>query len=255
MFHDTTKRLGRILGITSLLVLVETTSSFRPKAGSSTPPSPPKIEGELLTSFDVHDALDILSSSKEAFDADTVADIDLDAARDYASHFGKYPYEEIEHMRDGKPLKVCYLTNVLSLFWNAQASTRFDFLSLDVVLISTSMLYFDVVFVLVVRNIQIDLQAHLFQNDSPSDVLFLERILEDELSSQLLALEEKMPDPYLFRHPDREVGIFSGTDSTSQTTDQKGLDKYKQLVGEGVLESLVMCVVLCLLTMNPQHFF
>jgi hypothetical protein len=29
-------------------------------------------------------------------------DIDLDKARDYANHFGKYPVEDVEKMRDGR---------------------------------------------------------------------------------------------------------------------------------------------------------
>ena len=31
-----------------------------------------------------------------------VADVDLGKAQEFASHFGKYSYDEIEHMRNGK---------------------------------------------------------------------------------------------------------------------------------------------------------
>lgn len=34
-------------------------------------------------------------------------DIDLEKARDYANHFGKYPVKEVEKMRDGRWKRTC----------------------------------------------------------------------------------------------------------------------------------------------------
>jgi hypothetical protein len=95
-----------------------------------------------------------------------------------------------------------------------------------------------------------DLHTHRFKNNAPSDILFLERFLEDELTSQLMALKADMPDPYLFR---KDMDIpFTGMFEI-ETETEGGFGAYKNLLGEGVLESLVICIVLGLLMMAPQQ--
>lgn len=115
-----------------------------------------------------------------------------------------------------------------------------------------------------------DLHTHRFKNNAPSDILFLERFLEDELTSQLMALKADMPDPYLFRK-DMDIpftGMFGSQTETTpiptavpvatseieiETETEGGFGAYKNLLGEGVLESLVICIVLGLLMMAPQQ--
>ena len=104
-----------------------------------------------------------------------------------------------------------------------------------------------------------DLHAHRSLNDSPSNILFLERILEDELTSQLNALKETMPDPYLFQYPNQEVpsaGLFVETADTPEDpeVEKKVPGQYGKLLGEGVVESLAICLVLGLLMMSPHDF-
>jgi hypothetical protein len=113
-----------------------------------------------------------------------------------------------------------------------------------------------------------DLHTHRFKNNAPSDILFLERFLEDELTSQLMALKADMPDPYLFRK-DMDIPFTGMFGSQTETTPiptavpvatseieietEGGFGAYKNLLGEGVLESLVICIVLGLLMMAPQQ--
>lgn len=132
----------------------------------------------------------------------------------------------------------------------------------------------------------LDLHAHRILNDSPSDVLFLERIIEDELTSQLHSLKEHMPDPYLFRYPDYDYsevpsyGLFGGnipkadthsdtqeaastTATTTTTTAPKELipssslsnvlAESKELLGEGFVESMVICVALAVVMLTPHQ--
>ena len=124
----------------------------------------------------------------------------------------------------------------------------------------------------------LDLHAHRILNDSPSDILFLERIIEDELSSQLKSLKEQLPEPYLFRYPDYDgdiphTGLFGSSmeqewhsfdpptiASTTTVTDTEPEKKSfspmadaKKIVGEGVFESVVICIVLTLLMMAPDQ--
>jgi hypothetical protein len=170
------------------------------------------------------DVLDILPKStglSTTVDDDTV---DLDKARDFASNYGKYSYEEVEHMRN-------------------------------------------------------DLHADRVKNDSPNDILFLERYLEDELTSQLQSLKDEMPDPYLFRYSDGEVpkGLFTsdvsatkstGTTSTAgiKTTNTDAITENVEeiekgttffnfpalLLQEGVLETIAIFIVAGFLVIAPQ---
>jgi len=237
MMRDFTERLGHILGFTSLLILLELSRAFQPRTRKiSSPPAAAQTEGGI-SGLDVHNALNILPEARGRFqkpnfdvDIDIDIDIDLDKARDFANHFGKYSYEEIEHMRD-------------------------------------------------------DLHTHRIQslilvgehNSSPSDLLFLERFLEDDLTSQLQALTEDMPDPYLFRYPDQDLPFKIATSSESEipihslkevlfgweTTaapesphdEKKRFDPPGNILGEGVLESLAICVILGLLMMIPEQIF
>ena len=96
MLYDFTRRLGHIVGVTSLLILVEVSRAFQPKTNSPHPP-----ETATKHTFDPNDALKILEEAKSA-GIDTDVDVNLDKAREYASHYGKYSFEEVEHMRDGK---------------------------------------------------------------------------------------------------------------------------------------------------------
>jgi len=164
-----------------------------------------------------------------------VAPVDLQKAQDFATHFGKYSYEDIEHMRD-------------------------------------------------------DLHTHRLQNmalgndEYSNDLLFLERVLEDDLTTQLNELRNEMPDPYLFRYPDKEpessVATRAPIDNdglpgpdvfrveSSETASHndndnkkhaknnlvdKKMDFYEELVEEGVLESLAICAILGVLMMAPAH--
>eukprot|EP00532_Pseudo-nitzschia_australis_P011065 CAMPEP_0168235524 /NCGR_PEP_ID=MMETSP0140_2-20121125/18928_1 /TAXON_ID=44445 /ORGANISM="Pseudo-nitzschia australis, Strain 10249 10 AB" /LENGTH=178 /DNA_ID=CAMNT_0008168555 /DNA_START=176 /DNA_END=712 /DNA_ORIENTATION=+ len=163
-------------------------------------------------------------SSGDAQNKNNFIDIDLVKAQNFASHFGKYSYGEIEHMRD-------------------------------------------------------DLHTHRLQNiaigndEYSNDLLFLERVLEDDLTSQLNALQDDMPDPYLFRYPDGDNGanfdtetkakadpipspnIFHEASDQDNVTKRKSLNLYGELVEEGVLESLAICAMLGFLMMTtPEHF-
>ena len=112
--------------------------------------------------------------------------------------------------------------------------------------------------------------------DNPSnDVLFLERFIEDDLTSQLEALREDMPDPYLFRYPDKDVVVPketnerspvspASTETTGATekdarkknkkeTDNNKFDLFQKLLKDGVLESMAICIVLGYLMMAPQQ--
>ena len=99
MLYDFTRRLGRILGFTSLWILIDhSATAFQPKgAPNKTPSSTYKTENFEI--FDAHDAFNILN--ERVVEANVDIGIDLDKARDFASHYGKYSYEEVEHMRDG----------------------------------------------------------------------------------------------------------------------------------------------------------
>ena len=93
MLHDTTHRLGRILGVTSLLILLEFSRAFQPRTNQASTSTAP------IKTFDANDALNILTEAKtEGID---VVDINLDKAREFASHYGKYSYDEVQHMRNG----------------------------------------------------------------------------------------------------------------------------------------------------------
>ena len=117
-----------------------------------------------------------------------------------------------------------------------------------------------------------DLHTHRFKNNAPSDILFLERFLEDELTSQLQALKADMPDPYLFRQ-DMDIpsaGLFVSENETEteitptattvasdlgpETETKGGFAAFKNLLEEGVVESLLICVVLgAMMMMTPQQ--
>ncbi len=93
MLHDTTHRLGHILGVTSLLILLEFSRAFSPRTNQ------PSTSTAPIKTFDADDALNILTEAKtEGMD---VVDINLDKAREFAGHYGKYSYDEVEHMRNG----------------------------------------------------------------------------------------------------------------------------------------------------------
>lgn len=116
------------------------------------------------------------------------------------------------------------------------------------------------------------MHIHRFKNDAPSDILFLERFLEDELTSQLLALKADMPDPYLFRK-DTDIpsaGLFGSENETettptpttvaseskteTETETKVSFAAFKNLLEEGVVESLLICVVLgAIMMMTPQQ--
>mmetsp|Transcript_22936 Transcript_22936/g.54246 ORF Transcript_22936/g.54246 Transcript_22936/m.54246 type:complete len:205 (-) Transcript_22936:67-681(-) len=201
--HSFERRIGRFraFGIL-LLVLVVGASAFQIRTKNEISPPPPRIEGAYGgggRGFDARDVLDILPRS-------TGDNVDLDKARDFAKHYGKYTYEEVEHMRN-------------------------------------------------------DLHADRVKNDSPDDVLFLERYLEDELTSQLQSLKDEMPNPYLFRYSDEDVpkGLFgseaasierTGTASTTDT--HNAFELPALLLEEGVLETLAIFMVAGILMMPPQ---
>jgi len=205
MLCDITHCLGRILGLTSVWLLLSgpvCCFAFRLRTARTSPAG---------AGFDVYDALSILPEDPRS-KPPTPVHIDLDKAQDLARNFGKYSFVEVEHMRD-------------------------------------------------------DLHAHRFLNDSPNDVLFLERVLEDELTSQLESLKEQMPDPYLFRYDDTpSVGLFStnGNEESDKRSSSSnividfphinGLGKVEnQLLMEGIVEPLIICFVLGLLITVPQQ--
>jgi len=142
-------------------------------------------------------------------------DIDLDLAEDCATHFGKYSVEEIEHCRD-------------------------------------------------------ELHARRVQNvafgEEMSPDIIKERFLEDELILQLNQLEKEMPESYMFPHEetfDSDIDI----DGLLMNNGLKAIDLpphqdakpssnnfvlWKELVGEGALESLVICAFLGLVMVAPR---
>jgi len=201
-------RFGRIPGLGIHLVLFACSVSafqLRTNEMSSSPPSSSRNEGSSINGgFDTMDALDILPKSTGS--PTTVEDdtVDLDKARDFATNYGKYSYEEVKHMRN-------------------------------------------------------DLHADRVKNDSPNDILFLERYLEDELSSHLQSLKDEMPDPYLFRYSDGEVpkGLFSSEVSATKTgiktTEVQSIffEFPALLLEEGVLETIAVFIVAGVLVMAP----
>jgi len=208
--HSFERRFGRFQAFGILLVLVAGVSAFQIRTNQISPlpppPSSPRIEGASGgRGFDARDALDILPK----FTGDDT--VDLDKARDFTRHYGKYTYEEVEHMRN-------------------------------------------------------DLHADRVKNDSPDVVLFLERYLEDELTSQLQSLKDEMPNPYLFRYSDEDVpkGLFgtetastesTGTASTTDTPNTVAEDSFELpalLLEEGVLETLAIFMVAGILMMLSQ---
>mmetsp|Transcript_23535 Transcript_23535/g.52153 ORF Transcript_23535/g.52153 Transcript_23535/m.52153 type:complete len:246 (+) Transcript_23535:265-1002(+) len=235
MMRDYTEHIGHILAVTSLLILLEVSRAFQPgindRIGSGNENA--NADQQAGMSPVIERALRILPEGKGPFgggdddDQTTLVDVDLDQAQDFANHFGKYSYEQIERMRN-------------------------------------------------------DLHTHRVQSmlslgeDNPSnDVLFLERFIEDDLTSQLEALREDMPDPYLFRYPDKDVGVPketnerspvspASTETTGATekdarkknkkeTDNNKFDLFQKLLKDGVLESMAICIVLGYLMMAPQQ--
>jgi len=103
-----------------------------------------------------------------------------------------------------------------------------------------------------IENMRDDLKEHHFRNVSPSEV-FLGRLFEDELTSQLQALQDGMPDPYLFRDDPATKGVFRSGRHTASTspalvaektkTTKTGFDIVDRLFDEGVLEYLVISIV------------
>jgi len=235
MIHDFTHRLGHVLAVTSLLILLEVSRAFQPRMNTDKVRSSPTThtDGDTTVGLDIDIDIDIdIAIASKATGSPfpflpPMVEVDLDKAKDFASHFGKYSFEEVEHMRD-------------------------------------------------------DLHADRLKNDSPNEVLFLERYLEDELTSQLLSLKEEMPDPSLFQYSDevpdpilfdyshtedlaRSVSAFAtgsapapvpamvtGEVSLVQHNEPKGFDIYRLLLHEGVKESLVCCLVLGFLVLVPQ---
>ena len=121
-------------------------------------------------------------------------------------------------------------------------------------------------------------RAESMAHGDTSDILFLERFLEDDLNSQLKLLnKENTPDddPYLFRHQDDVAPIVSkvevedkvvaavqvensdeqGTPKAAAVENKNKLGLHPELLEEGVLESLAICVLLGLLVMAPRHVF
>ncbi len=98
MLYDFTRRLGHIVGVTSLLILLEFSRAFSPRTNQ-----PNTIPANT---FDPNDALRILNEAKTA-GIDIDVDINLDKAREFASHYGKYSYEEVQHVRNGALDEIC----------------------------------------------------------------------------------------------------------------------------------------------------
>ena len=96
MLYDVTHRMGRTLGITSVLLLLEVSRAFSPK------PNHTGDQTSTGTGFDVNDALKIFDQTIDAAGIGTDVNINLEKARDFACHYGKYSIEEVEHMRNGK---------------------------------------------------------------------------------------------------------------------------------------------------------
>lgn len=114
-----------------------------------------------------------------------------------------------------------------------------------------------------IQHMRDDLKEHRFRNDSPSDVLFLERLFEDELTSQLQALKDDMPEPYLFRDDPPTRGLFgnerrtargAATIPAAETTKapKGGFDIVERLLDEGVLEYLVICIIVGLVMLARE---
>ena len=98
-----------------------------------------------------------------------------------------------------------------------------------------------------------------------SDMLFLERVLEDDLNFQLAALEADMPEPYLFRYPDKDPVatasveavadpiIFHESLEEDKVANYEKSNLYGELVQEGVIESIAICAILGFLMVTPAH--
>jgi len=113
-----------------------------------------------------------------------------------------------------------------------------------------------------IENMRDDLKEHHSRNVSPSEV-FLGRLFEDELTSQLQALRDDMPDPYLFRDDPATKGLFRSERHTASSTSpalvaektkttKSRFDIVDRLFDEGVLEYLVICIVAGI-TMLARH--
>jgi len=146
-------------------------------------------------------------------------DIDLNVAEDCATHFGKYSVEEIEYCRDE----------------------------------------------LHARRVQ-----HVaFGEDVSTPDVMKERFLEDELTVQMNKLKSKMPGSYLF--PDEErfdsdidtnMGIDSLLMDDGVVVDAKPSSEnvptnkqnvvWEELIKEGALESVVICIFLGLVMFAPN---
>ena len=98
-----------------LLFLLAGVSAFQLRTNQL---RPSQIEADTDNpDFDARDALDILpkfTDSSTAVVSDGVDTVDLDKARDFASNYGKYSYEEVEHMRNGESNEV--LGNMCSAY-------------------------------------------------------------------------------------------------------------------------------------------
>jgi len=254
--HSFERRLGRFQAFGILLVLVvASVSAFQIRTNQISPLPPPpsshRIEGASGgRGFDARDALDVLPK----FTGDDI--VDLDKARDFARHYGKYTYEEVEHMRNGESKRSFATAGACLEPLRVSSSVfRLPFRSLA--------RFFFRLFPRRRRCFAKDLHADRVKNDSPDDVLFLERYLEDELTSQLQSLKDDMPNPYLFRYSDEDVpkGLFvseegssesTGTASTTDTQNIVALEFPVLLLEEGVLETLAIFMVAGIVMMLPQ---
>ncbi|VEU35519.1 unnamed protein product [Pseudo-nitzschia multistriata] len=209
MIQTSSRFLGRLLGFTSLLILLESSGAFQPRKQNqaSTPSKSSSDEKKTVMS----DEMNILFERH-----DRVANDLIDKAQEFASHFGKYSYGEVENMRD-------------------------------------------------------NLHKHRVQNmaigndEYSSDMLFLERVLEDDLNFQLAALEADMPEPYLFRYPDKDPVatasveavadpiIFHESLEEDKVANYEKSNLYGELVQEGVIESIAICAILGFLMVTPAH--
>ena len=114
MMRDYTEHIGHILAVTSLLILLEVSRAFQPgindRIGSGNENA--NADQQAGMSPVIERALRILPEGKGPFGGDddddqtTLVDVDLDQAQDFANHFGKYSYEQIERMRNGEWLRI-----------------------------------------------------------------------------------------------------------------------------------------------------
>jgi len=146
--------------------------------------------------------------------------VDIDKAQDCASHFGEYPADEVEYLRDE-----LHAHRVQNMVFGDCTSDTFQERYLED---------------------ELTLQLDLLKKDMPPSYLFQQdnnELMEDIREPGLQGGENV---------PEFTQAFLKERDSKTEVEEHKNIDLFEDLVEDGLLESLAMCAMIGLLIMAPQ---